>query len=429
MALSLYQIFLACGMLITGSINTISKKAQNDFKVAGRPLPGVNGTNSTAEPHNFDHPWFQTVIMFIGEFLCIFGLLIYRRNEREAFRQQLQQTQIQADSSVPQTSTLKQPRIFQWIIAVPTVCDLFGTTLAGIGLLYVTASVWQMLRGSIIIFTGLLSKFFLKRKLRYYHWGGMILTMFGLVLVGISSIFDEERKGTSAGSGGQIILGIVLILAGQLVNGVQMIIEELFLKHRGFPPLQVVGMEGTFGFLILSFIVLPILYFIPDEAAYSGRYEDSIDALYQIKNSPKLLMFCLFYLTSIAFYNYFGLAVTKSLTAVHRTLIDACRTIVVWVVDLFIFYLIDESFGESFDITYGILQIDGFLFLIVGTALYNGLFDCSFLPCIPSEPPTSGTSPSQEDVHGQDGAQGGSGDAYDENERTPLLKDNKNVSI
>ena len=35
------------------------------------------------------------------------------------------------------------------------------------------------------------------------------------------------------------LAGIVLILAGQLVNGVQMIVEELFLKHRGFPPLQV----------------------------------------------------------------------------------------------------------------------------------------------------------------------------------------------
>lgn len=28
--------------------------------------------------------------------------------------------------------------------------------------------------------------------------------------------------------------------------------------------------------------------------------------------------------------------------AVHRTLIDACRTIVVWLVDLFIHYVFDE---------------------------------------------------------------------------------------
>lgn len=35
--------------------------------------------------------------------------------------------------------------------------NLIFSFLLGIGLLYVNASVWQMLRGSIIIFTGVLS--------------------------------------------------------------------------------------------------------------------------------------------------------------------------------------------------------------------------------------------------------------------------------
>ena len=39
-----------------------------DCRVVGRPIPGPNGTNATAEPHNFDHPWFQTVIMFMGNY-------------------------------------------------------------------------------------------------------------------------------------------------------------------------------------------------------------------------------------------------------------------------------------------------------------------------------------------------------------------------
>ena len=43
------------------------------------------------------------------------------------------------------------------IFVIPTVCDLIGTTISGIGLLYVPASVWQMLRGAIIIFAGILS--------------------------------------------------------------------------------------------------------------------------------------------------------------------------------------------------------------------------------------------------------------------------------
>lgn len=55
------------------------------------------------------------------------------------------------------------------------------------------------------------------------------------------------------------------------------------------------------------------MYFIPG-SGINGSYENSIDALYQMGNSPRLLIFCLLYLVSIAFYNYFGLAVTKSLT-------------------------------------------------------------------------------------------------------------------
>ena len=55
------------------------------------------------------------------------------------------------------------------------------------------------------------------------------------------------------------------------------------------------------------------MYFIPG-SDINNSYENSIDALYQIANSPRLLAFCLLYLLSIAFYNYFGLAVTRSLT-------------------------------------------------------------------------------------------------------------------
>lgn len=62
------------GMLVTGTINTISKKAQNDSVAQGaKGYP----------PHSFEHPWyikfskvcydlrFQTVVMFLGEFVCL----------------------------------------------------------------------------------------------------------------------------------------------------------------------------------------------------------------------------------------------------------------------------------------------------------------------------------------------------------------------
>ena len=75
-----------------------------------------------------------------------------------------------------------------FVCLLPAICDLGGTTLSGIGLLFTSASVFQMLRGSIIVFTGVLSVVFLGRKLAAFQVVGMIATAVGITMVGMSSI-------------------------------------------------------------------------------------------------------------------------------------------------------------------------------------------------------------------------------------------------
>ena len=97
--------------------------------------------------------------------------------------------------------------------------------------------------------------------------------------------------------------------------------ESLIIFSVQVPSTKILGTVGYFTlmnlfseFILLCFqAVLPAMYFIPGSDV-NNNYENSLDALYQIANSPRLLVFCLLYLTSIAFYNYFGLAVTRSLT-------------------------------------------------------------------------------------------------------------------
>ena len=68
-----------------------------------------------------------------------------------------------------------------------------------------------MLRGSVIIFTGLLSVGFLHRVLRPYHWLGMFTILIGLGVVGLSDIlFNKDASKHSAPyplSGMSYILG------------------------------------------------------------------------------------------------------------------------------------------------------------------------------------------------------------------------------
>jgi len=176
--------------------------------------------------------------------------------------------------------------------------------------------------------------------------------------------------GGTDGADSKLIIGIVFILAGQLANAIQMVMEETFLKKKEYPALHVVGMEGLHGLLIMSFIVMPILYLIPGvswsrrfEFEFEGKvshfvcilllgddagsYENYVDAFVQIGNNVPLLMFNLAYLISIAFYNFSGLSVAKFLSTVHRTLIDALRTILVWVVAIILFYAGLPDYGEG----------------------------------------------------------------------------------
>lgn len=103
-------------------------------------------------------------------------------------------------------------------------------------------------------------------------------------------------------------------------------------------------------------------------------------------------MICL-YTCSDALYNIFvcitlitsqqGLVVTKRLSAVHRSLVDTCRTAVVWVVMLCIYYAGGTSFGEKWG-PYSWLQLVGFIILVAGSFLYYGYIKLPWSSPIPA---------------------------------------------
>eukprot|EP00727_Mastigamoeba_balamuthi_P006180 m51a1_g2181 putative solute carrier family 35 member f6 (432) ;mRNA; f:100891-102551 len=381
--LTLKSGLLELGMLVTGCVNTILTKAQDNSY--GRGWGG--------DEHLFEHPWTQSLFMFWGEGLCLAAFFVTRyapwRRGKSA-------------SSGEERKAMSFFEMFPPLLIIPTFLDLLGTSISGIGLLYCSASVWQMLRGSIIIFTCILSTIFLKRKTPAYRWFAIIITICGLVLVGLSSVFSTQSKasdksgsssGDDAGSGesaGKTVLGIFLVLISQLISGTQMVVEEILLKKKDLAPLHIVGMEGLFGTFLMSFIILPIVYFIPGNNPSSmsrGSYDNAIDAFQQMGSNIALLFYVIIYFFSIAFFNFFGLNVTKVLTAVHRTLIDACRSVFVWAWQLLTFYCINERFGEEWT-KYSGLQVAGFVLLIIGTVIYNGILKLPFFSYESNEPKT-----------------------------------------
>lgn len=56
-----------------------------------------------------------------------------------------------------------------------------------------SASSFQMLRGAVIIFTGLLSVAFLGRRLAPSQWLGILTTILGLVVVGLADFVSGNH--------------------------------------------------------------------------------------------------------------------------------------------------------------------------------------------------------------------------------------------
>lgn len=154
-------------------------------------------------------------------------------------------------------------------------------------------------------------------------------------------------------------------------------------KKRNLPPAFVVGAEGVFGLLVMTAIVLPVVSVLPGTDG-DGVREDAIDAAYQFGSNGKLAALVLGYWLSIAFYNSFSLAIAKNLSSVHRTLIDACRTVLVWGLDVMLYYTSKHKVGEAWHTEFGLLQFLGFLLLVFGSTVY---YDIVRLPCFARPPP------------------------------------------
>ncbi|KAM9355308.1 solute carrier family 35 member F6-like isoform 3-T3 [Pholidichthys leucotaenia] len=244
----------------------------------------------------------------------------------------------------------------------PAMCDMLGTSIMYIALNMTSASSFQMLRGAVIVFTGLLSVAFLGRRLKPSQWIGIVITILGLVIVGLADFLNPNKSEKHKLS--DVITGDLLIIMAQIIVAVQMVLEEKFIYTHDVHPLRAVGTEGFFGFFVLVLLLIP-MYFIPvGKFGQNPRQvlEDALDAFCQIGHKPLILLALLGNTVSIAFFNFAGISVTKEISATTRMVLDSLRTLVIWVVSL----------GLGWEHFHG-LQVLGFLVLLVGTALYNGL--------------------------------------------------------
>ncbi|KAG9410592.1 hypothetical protein AC1031_018618 [Aphanomyces cochlioides] len=256
-----------------------------------------------------------------------------------------------------------------FILALPAAFDLLGTYLANLGLLYVTVSVFQLMKCTVIIFVALLKVLVLGDHLKRYMWIGIGLNTVAALMVGFSSFQDTEEQINNNDNPG---LGIIMIILSCFVQSAQYVFEEKLMGDGidTAPPLIVVGMEGLWGLIMTGLIVYPIAYYVPGNDL--GSYERIDDAWYMLTNSPTAQVAAAIFLIVILGYNVFAVFVTFLLNSIWHAILDNFRPVTVWGTDLLLFYVFTpRTFGEAWT-SWSYLELTGMITLLLGTAVYNG---------------------------------------------------------
>jgi drug/metabolite transporter (DMT)-like permease len=258
--------------------------------------------------------------MFLGEALC---LIVYYISV--AWEKRKPETLSETSPLLSETQTNRILPMSGWnhlLLWIPTLCDMTATTLMNVGLIYISASIYQMLRGSVVLFTGTFSVLFLNRKHPWYRWFALFTVFVGVGLVGLSSAIQSGSTDSVPIKGSTV--GVFMVVLAQVFTASQFVIEEKILCRYDVAPLKAVGLEGVFGLLSVG-LALPILYFSIGIHGDHGSFFDLPVGWHQIISFPQVLYAGIGIIFSIAFFNWFGLSVTRSISATSRSTIDTCR--------------------------------------------------------------------------------------------------------
>ena len=274
-----------------------------------------------------------------------------------------------------------------YITALPAVCDILSTTLLNIGLLFVVPSIYQMTRGSVVFFSALFSVWFLKHRIERSKWFALFLVILGVAVVSLAGATERDpvdevpprstlvtharelsldairtsrSSHVSSNHALRTTIGVCIISIAQIFAAAQFVIEESIMSRYTIKPLELVGYEGVSG-LVVILSAQAIAHFaygsIPDgrESVFDMRI-----GWHQITHNPRIYTASFLMMVATGVYNYLALTVTRSLSATHRTSIDAFRTLFIWIVGLGLGW---ESFKW--------LQLLGFSGLVIGNLLFN----------------------------------------------------------
>ena len=329
------------------------------------------------EAHQESKPGLMTLSTFLSLFFVALPLILSEYRERRA------------------AGSIKGG-LYSWAthgtLAIAGTLEMVAVYLSMYGNTVLPASMLVFMKATRVLWSALLSKHILKRKLYGHHWVGVALTFIGLIPIAGVTIMHSKPKADVPQWLQYAALAMVFFC--EFFRAVRIIIEERLLKEKGVTPTFVQYVEGYSG-LTLALILIAVLQGIGKE-----NTADSFQAMGE--HWPIMVLFGMHTLFH-GLVNYSSTVVTKLMSSVHNAIISEMRIIVVWAPEFIIgaMYAIGQGkdreakYGKLFHLDY-LFDIPGFAIVVASALIYNGTMKLPFKGLYPRETKET-VSPSTQD--------------------------------
>jgi hypothetical protein len=175
-----------------------------------------------------------------------------------------------------------------------------------------------------------------------------------------------------------LIIGLKLV--SQMGYAVKISYEEYFVQKKFYHPIMICGVEGVWSFFICT-VCLVIAQYMPGEEG-NGIHENTLDTFEMVKNNLSLIALIFFAWFLGITYNCVSTTLIGRTSAVIRTLMEAFRTLLIWLIQFAIYYGLEAAknpsvkrfmmAGEEWSVG-SFVQMAGFILMTFSLFMYNGI--------------------------------------------------------
>ena len=344
--------------LILGICNAVSMKIAFIMEAQGLPQFGY---------HEFQKPWWITMTTFAGQAMATLVYFIMTLRDPSLFKIQ----------------SLSFKNFCEF--SLPALSDAFEGIVSSVCVVFVGVSIDSMMKSGTLVGVSLISRFIFKRRYPCYKWVAIVFVVIALTMVGAAGIISADESTTIKGSTVVVAIIIVLKFVSQVGYSVKICYEEYFSQQRGYHPVMISGIEGIWSTIISAFICMPIAQHLPGEEG-NGIREDTLDTFEMLRNSVALDIMTVIVILLGFVYSIASITLISRTSGVVRTLMEAFRTFLIWMVQFILFYSLRESeslykyrlAGEEWTLG-SYIQLSGFIVMTISIMAYNKI---PKYPCI-----------------------------------------------